>query len=168
MNKSVKRGEKTILALYPNPQGFGYALMENAITVKDCQVVTIRPISNTTLLKRIKEYLEFFKPNLVVLEDYRGKQSRKSKRVQKLIDQISKEAKFKGIDVVRYSRAQIRFTFKQFNARNKHEISEAIVESIDELKQYLRPKRLFYKSEPYTMGIFDAVALGVTHYYFTD
>lgn len=165
---SKSRQENLILALYPNPQGFGYAVMENALTVKDYQVVTVRPISNSKILKRVSEYLEYFKPELVVLEDYQGKQSRKSKRVEKLIDQIVKEAKLKGIQVASYAREQIRYTFRQFDAKDKHEISEAIARNIPTLKGYLRPKRLFYKSEPYTMGIFDAVSLGVTHYYMTD
>jgi len=29
-------------------------------------------------------------------------------------------------------------------------------------------KRKFYQAEPYSMAIYDAVSLGVTHYYFTD
>lgn len=159
---------KLILCLFPNPKGFGFAVMENAYTVKDCQAVQVYPMSNQKILKRVREFFETFKPELVVLENYKGKQSRKSKRVQKLIDRITDEARKRSITVSRYSRAQIRQTFRQFNAYNKHEISEAIADSIPDLKYYLRPKRLFYKPEPHTMGLFDAVSLGVTHYYLTD
>jgi len=168
MSKQKKESSKNILALYPNPKGFGYALMEDPLIVNHCQVVVIRPISNKKLMKRIREYIDYFKPSIVVLEDYNGKQSRKSKRVEHLIDQIRSEAKKRGIDIASYSRERIRYVFRRFDAWNKHEISEVIVRNIDSLKCYLRPKRLFYKSEPYTMGIFDAVALGVTHYYLTD
>lgn len=164
MSKSVN----TVLAIFPNPKGFGYALMQDALNVIDYGMVTISPICNRKILKRITSFLENDKPTTVVLENYRGRLSFKSKRIQKLIDKISKEANKRKIGVAKYAREQIRHVFSQFGAKNKYEISKVITENIPVLKPHLKPKRRCFEAESYTMGIFDAVALGITHYYLTD
>lgn len=165
---SKKQADTTILAIFPNTKGFGYAVMENALTANDYGIVTVNPISNEKIIKRIQDFLDYVKPKAVIVEDYKGLQSRKSKRVEKLIDKITGEATKRNITVSSYPREQIRFVFRQFGAYSKYEISKTIAEHIAHLKVHLRPKRLYYQAEPYTMGIFDAISLGITHFYNTD
>lgn len=160
--------DKFVLAIFPNALGFGFAFMENAITVKDYQIVTTRPKSNTTLMKHIIDYIEYYEPDVVVLEDYNGKQSRKSKRIKKLIDTIKKFADSKDIKTTLYSRAHIKMVFSGFKAKTKYEISRAICENIPELKKLMKPKRKIWEAESYSQGIFDAVSLGIAHYFLTE
>ena len=164
----TNKEEKFVLSFFPNQLGFGFSFLSNAYTVKDSQIVTARPMSNKSLMSRIREYVDIYEPEVVVLEDYNGKQSRKSKRIIKLIDEITEYAKTKNIPVASYSREQIKFVFSQFNARSKWEIAKAITESIPKLASKLKPKRKPHQAERYSMGIFDAVSLAITHYYFTD
>ncbi len=159
-NKEVKR----VLACYPNTLGFGFAFMESAVSLKSYQTVVIRPICNKRILKRIAEYIDFYAPDIVFLENG----SRKSKRVQKLIALIQKYTAQKNLKVYSYSREQIRFVFSQFEARTKYQISLVIADHITDLKKHIRPKRKIFQAEPHTMGIFDAVSLGICHYYHTD
>ena len=160
---------KQVLAFYPNALGFGFVFMENALSLKSYQTVVIRPMCNKRILKRIAEYVDYYEPDIVVLEDVSGNNgSRKSKRVKKLISQIQNYITNKNLKVHTYSREQIRFVFSQFEARSKHDIATILAEHIQELKKHLRPKRKIFQAESHTMGIFDAVALATTHYYHTD
>lgn len=161
----MSKKDTFVLVFYPNYLGFGFAFMQNALTLKDYQIVTSRPISNTKLIKRIRDYIDYYEPDIVVLEDYKGKQSRKSKRVEKLIRSISDYAKTKKIKTIFYAREQIKFVFSEFNAKTKYEISKVVSENIPELKKLLKPKRKLWEVEPYSQGIFDAVSLGITHYF---
>lgn len=163
-----KNKDKFVLAIYPNALGFGFAFMENAITVKDYQIVTTRPKCNKILMKRIADYIDYYEPDIVVLEDYHGKQSRKSERVKKLIDIIKKLAYRKQIKTLIYSRSHIKMVFAGFKARTKYEISRAICENIPELKKLMKPKRRIWEAESYSQGIFDAVSLGITHYFLSE
>jgi len=170
MTSKEKEKSKTpiVLAFYPSFRGFGYAVMEKALEVIDTQVVAIRPVSNSMALKRMKEIIEYYKPEIVVLEDYRGMGSRKSKRVQKLIDSITKYAEKKKLNLTTYSRANIRFVFSNFNAHTKHEIATVIAENIPLMKNRLMEKRKTSETEKYIASAFDAVSLGITHYYMNE
>jgi len=167
--KSMNRkGSKMVLAFYPNQLGFGFSLMENALSLKDYQIVVSRPMSNKYLLKRIKELIAFYEPEIVVLEDIETKRARKSKRVKKLMQSVLNYAVTNKIPFAQYTRAQIREVFLNFKAKSKYEIASTIAQNIPILKNRLGNKRLIYKAEPYAMGIFDSISLAVTHYYLTD
>lgn len=165
MSKKKQNKTPVVLAIYPNFRGFGYSVHEKALKVIDTQVISIRPISNAVALKRIKEIIDYYVPEIVVLEDYKGVGSRKSKRVQKLIDTISKYGEKKNLTVKAYSRADIRFTFSNFNAHTKHEIAAVITENVPFMKNRIMKKRKTTETEKYMASSFDAVSLGITHYY---
>ena len=165
MSKQKQKKTPVVLSIYPNSRGFGYSVHEKALKVIDTQVISIRPISNAIALKRIKEIIDYYKPEIVVLEDYNGMSSRKSNRVQKLIDIISKYAKKTEVYVKTYSRADIRFVFSSFNAHTKHEIATVITENVPFMKNRIMKKRKTTETEKYMASSFDAVSLGITHYY---
>jgi Holliday junction resolvasome RuvABC endonuclease subunit len=163
-----QKKEQIILSLYPNSIGFGYAIMDNALSVINSQVVQVRPISNTQALKRIKEIITYYEPKIVVIENYHGIGSLKSKRIQKLIEAITRYAIQKNLKIHKYSRSDIRFVFSNFNAHTKYEISCIIAENIKSMEYKLMKPRKISESEKYMAGAFDAVSLGVTHYFMTE
>jgi len=163
-----KAKEQLILTLYPNAIGFGFAVMTNALNVLTSQVVNIRPVSNKQSLKRIKEIMDYYEPKLVVVEDYLGIGSRKSKRIQKVIDSIYQYAQKKHLKICKYSRSDIRYVFSNFNAHTKHEIACVIAENIKSMEHKLVTPRKTNESEKYMVGAFDAVSLGVTHFYMNN
>jgi GNAT superfamily N-acetyltransferase len=168
-NKSQQKKEKTVLlSVFPNFRGFGYALMEEALKVIDAEVISIRPVSNRLTIKRIRELIDYYEPQLVVLEDYQGIGSRKSKRIKKLIDATISYAEKKDLPIETYSRANIRVVFSNFNAYTKHEIATIISENIPVMKTKLMDKRKPDETEKYTAGAFDAVSLGITHFYLKE
>jgi Holliday junction resolvasome RuvABC endonuclease subunit len=160
--------EQLVLALYPNAIGFGYAVMTNALDVLVSQVVNIRPISNKHTLRRIKEIINYYQPQIVIIEDYRGIGSRKSKRIKRVIDMICTYANQQHLKICKYSRSNIRYVFSNFNAHTKHEIACVIAGNVKNMERKLREPRKINESEKYVAGAFDAVSLGVTHFYLNN
>lgn len=157
-----------VLAIYPNPIGFGYAFMENARKPWDCGMVKVRPMSNKESLKRILSFIEYYEPELLVLQDYEGKYAWKGLRVKKLIGEIMSLAKRLGIEVKRYTREDIRFVFEQFGAKTKHEIAEKITQDLTRFKKEKPDVRKPWMAEDYRMGMFDALSLAITHFYLEE
>jgi hypothetical protein len=162
---SKKRNNAPILALFPNGRGLGYAVMEGALSLLDSEVLSIQPMCNSKILNRVKNLIDYYEPTLVILEDHQHSSSRKGKRVENVIQEIEKLVTTRGGHIKKYSRADIRFVFSNFNAYTKYEISKVIADNIPVLKPKLTPPRKTYESEKFTVGLFDAVALGITHYY---
>jgi hypothetical protein len=164
----MKTNNNLVLAIYPNFRGFGYAFLESATEPKDCGIVTIRPISNQTCLTRIKQFVDYYQPTLIILQDFDGKHSWKSKRVKRLVDSIIAFCHTNTISVKRYSREQIRFVFSEFKAKSKYEIAKKIVEWLPQFKNKMPEVRKPWMCEDYNMGVFDAMALALTHFYMNE
>lgn len=156
-----------VLAIFVHARGFSIAIMENALTVINAYNVVIHryPIRNKDVMKRIKEKIDFYLPEIVILEDAKGYGSKKSKRVKKNITLIENYAQSINLSVRKYSRNDIRFVFNTFNAHSKYEIAKVIAENIKQLPISLPKKRESHEPEHYSINIFDAISLGITHYY---
>lgn len=162
-----QRKTKVVLALFVYSRGVGVAVMEDALTVLNAYNVVVHkyPIQNRELLEKIKEKIDYYLPEVVILENEEGYGSRKSKRVKKVIKLIEEHAEDKKVSVIKYSRNDIRFVFSSFNAHSKYEIAKVISENVKQLPVSLPDKRKSHEPEHYSMTIFDAIALGITHYY---
>lgn len=158
-----------ILALYPNSIGFGYACIEKAAPNKSQKLlnsglVNIRPIGNEKALKFVRKITEYFKPQIVVLRGYH-RLTKRGKRIQELLTEITKIAKEFDVPLYQYTREQVLYTFEQYGATTKYEISQKIIEAFPELAALSPRIRKFYQNEDYRMGRFDAIALATTHEY---
>ena len=163
----MTKEKEVVLALFPNSLGFGYAVMESPLDVIEAQMIVIRPrpVCNSKTLTRMKALIDYYQPDVLIIEDPLGTGSRKYPRIQKLLGDISAHGEEHKLEVFRYTREQIRFVFSNFNARSKHEIASIIATNIPMMKAKLMEKRKAWESEAYHMGAFDAVALAMTHYY---
>lgn len=164
----MKNNNRVILAIYPNARGFGYAFFENPAEVRDCGVVSILPICNKRCLARVQKFISHYEPTLVVLQDLNVTHSRKSLRVKKLIASITQYCQDKGLPVKAYSQEQIRFVFDQFKVYTKYEIAKRITEWLPQLQKKMPRFRKPWMCEDYHMGMFDAIALALTHFYITE
>ena len=117
------------------------------------------------MLNRIFSLVDFYNPDILIVEDTTDPSSRRCQRVQKLIQNILKECQARKLQASKYSRSTIRGVFEQFNAKTKYMIAKKIVEWLPVLQARLPPERKPWMSEDYRMGIFDAVALAITFYY---
>lgn len=158
---------RVVMALFLHSRGFSIAILENALTVINAYNVVLHryPIDNKDILKKVKEKIDFYIPEIVILEDANGFGSRKGTRVKRAIRKIEKYVQEQKLLVAKYSRNDIRFVFNAFNAQSKYEIARVITENVKQLPIELPKKRLSHMPEHYSMAIFDAIALGITHYY---
>ena len=151
-----------VFAVFPSAKGFGYAVFEGPTSLLDWGVKGARGgKKNSESLKRIRELLTFYRPDVVVLEDYEGHGSRRAKRIRTLINVLNAHAVEEGISTASFSRGQVR---ARFGVIAKRQIAEAIVREFPELERRLPPVRKIWMSEDPRMSIFDAAALGMTFF----
>jgi Holliday junction resolvasome RuvABC endonuclease subunit len=164
----MKKDMVIILSFYPNARGLGYACIEMPKNLRDSGVITVQPTCNKKILERITKFVEFFKPTIIVVKDYNSEYSRHSKRVAELVESITNYAKEIKVPIYRYSRDQIRDVFEQFGSKSKYEIAQTIITIFPQLTSRAPKIRKPWMKEDYNMGIFDALALVITHKYLTE
>lgn len=157
--------QKLTLVLYPNTHGIGFVICEGPKEVLDFGLKKVRSISHHRYVKKAKWLISYCKPNLVLLLDYKSGPQRISKRQEKIIDSITDLARTNQINIDTYSRSQIKQVFAAFDRSTKYDIAMLILSWYPELKNKEPHKRLPWMAEHYQMGVFDAFALMLTHYY---
>jgi len=95
----MKDNPKTILALYPNRNGVAYALFHTADELVDYGIGYVQPVSNKKIIQRIKKYIKYYQPDIIITRNINDIGNRKSKRIQQLIDAICKEARLQSLEV---------------------------------------------------------------------
>lgn len=160
--------ETIVLALYPNALGFGYAIIKSPRDPLECGVVKVSPISNRKCMDRIKKFIDYYEPILIIVQDLQGKSSSKSRRVKSLLDRITSYAVIQRLRVARYSREQIRFVFAEFDAQSKYAIAKTICKWLPQFEHQMPEFRKPWMAEDYHMGMFDALSLALTHFYMTE
>jgi len=155
---------QTVLALFPNRYGIGYAVFDTPDNLVEYGLGYVQPVSNKKTLKRVKEYITYYKPDIIITRNIND-QNKTSKRTQKLIDSICHEAKLQGLGVYSYTRTQIKDVFRQFGATSKYQISQKIIGWYNQLGSYMFPQRKRWMTENHNAGIFDAISLAMTYFY---
>ena len=163
--KDKQADEALILSVFPSVRGFGFALFHGAWIPIDWGFRHVEGDKNQACLEKVAKLIDEYAPDVLLLEDHAGEGSRRSPRIEALIDNMAALAAKKGIAVARYSRAEIRECFAEFGATTKYEIAQAISRSLPEFPPQLPPERKIWLPEDYRMSIFDAVSLIFTHFY---
>ena len=164
-NRYTQDGEERIISLYFNAIGFGFVLMKNPLEVIEKGMICITPIDNQEVLKKVKHLIRKTKPERIVIEDYTGEGSNKSKRIIALLKTIKAYAKQKGIVLSSYSREQIKLVFSNWHAETRFEIAEVIARNVEAFSNLLFDKPKYPKTEHFRSAQFDSASLGITHYY---
>ena len=154
------------LTLYPNQYGIGYVIADSPKGIINYGIARIKKHTNDIYIKRLKNFLEFYRPCVVILRGFNDNETRISKRIISVIQSFTQEAEKNDILVHRYTRNNIKEVFTQFGMMpTKYNISSSIAEWYPELKSKLPDIRKNTQSEAYHTGIFDAFSLMLTHYY---
>lgn len=165
MIRAYNTNDKRVLAIDPSTRGFGFAVLEGPDRLIDWGVKETKKNKNARSLKLIEDLIDRYLPSVIVVEDYRGKGSRRCHRIQELINDISKLASKRQIKVRSFSRAKVKQTFSESGASNKQEIATAVARRFPELAPRLPRFRKPWMSEDYRMSIFDAVSFGLTFFH---
>src|SRR5215212_7417023 len=143
---------RRVLAIDPTTKGFGFAVLERQQELIGYGVKTVIGDKNSASLKKIAELLEYYQPEVMVLENPTGKGSRRCLRVQQLIEGTVKLAASKRIKSRRFSRAQMRQVFASLGAATKYQIAVEITKRFPELELRLPPIRKPWMSEDERMS----------------
>ena len=152
------------MAIAPTSGGLGYIAFEEPGLAIDGGVKEVRGNKMRDFVLKTRVLMHMLQPAVLILEDAHHPSSRRSKRVQRLIDSVAAEAKQRGIAVARYSRAQLLTVFGQTGARSKDDIAGVVSELVPELAPRLPPRRRIWESQHHSMAIFEAAALALTHF----
>jgi Holliday junction resolvasome RuvABC endonuclease subunit len=154
-------GGMRVLAIDPWYRGFGYAVLEGSQLLIDYGVRGGRGDKNSVCLRQIAGLMDDYRPDVVVIEDYAAKGSRRCERVRQLLASVRKLAATRKISIVGFSRLRVREVFAPVGARNKHQIASAIARQFPELARRLPPFRKCWMPEDPRTSIFDAVAFAI-------
>ncbi len=160
--------QKLVLAIDPTSRGFGYALFEGSLSpinwgVKEARIKN--KFKNARYIKMIEELIEFYGPEVIVIEKHSDDESKRCKRVQQLLSEISSLAKRRKVTLRSFSRQDINNYFSSYGAKTKYKIAITIAQWLPEFAPRIPNFRKAWMSEDYRMAIFNAVSLILTFYY---
>ena len=161
----VTEGEELVLAIYFHTTGFGYTLMKNPIEVVSKGMIVVTPADNKTVMQKVKKLIRKTKPERIVLENHKGKGSNKCERICKLLLEVTRFSKRKGIAVSSYSREQIKMVFSNWSASSRYQIARVIASNVEAFENLIFEKPIYPKIEHFRSPVFDSASLGITHYY---
>lgn len=151
-----------ILGVAPSTKGFGFAVLERGALI-DWGVKSVRSEKNGQSLRKLENLIDHYHPGCIALSDYSSKQSRRAPRIRALGADIIKLANTRNIKGRLISPQDVRRCFLLDDRATKHRVAEFLAKMFpQELASRLPRKRRPWESESYQMGIFEAVALGLT------
>ncbi len=156
--------ETRLIAIEPFRAGFGYVVFEGPQFLVDWGIREVRKPKNIHCLKAAARLIALYRPHALILENSIARGSRRNERVRCLIDQLSGLAQQDRMGVHRISHLEVRKTFEELGASNKHQGAQLLAARFPELASRLPPDRRPWMSEDKRMAIFDAAALGITCY----
>lgn len=162
---NVVFAKNLVLAVYPFSRGFAFVLFESPDSPFDWGVKEIRDKQrNVKTLDEIKDLIDRYCPEALVIEDITDKTGRRSSRIKKLYQMINHLAITEHIDLYRIPNADIKRYFATVGASNKYEIAKAIGRQIPAFGHRLPRIRKPWMSADPRQSLFDAAALGLVFY----
>jgi len=154
-----------VLSIYPTSRGFAFVLFEGPASPFDWGTKEFRGRhKNMQTLRAVAAIIDRYRPEVLVIEDFTVKGSRRSSRIRKLYRALTHLAETEQVDVQRISRTQVRLCFASVGATTKHEIAMAIAKQILALAHRLPRTRKIWMSEDPRQNLFDAAAIGLTYF----
>jgi len=111
--------------------------------------------------------MDYYSPDLVVVEEWTGQGSRRCLRIGNLIQAIRTMAARRHIPTRYISRDKVRQGFGAWHSQTKYQIAIAIAKQLPELRPRLPRFRKPWMTEDERMAIFDAASFALTYFYFT-
>lgn len=153
-----------VLAIDPCTRGFGFALLEGPERLIDWGVKHVTQDKNASCLSKIDRLIEYYQPEVIVVEDPTDKGSRRRLRVRELIQEIELLALRKKINRRNLPYSRIQKAFSQSDVLTKYQIAAKIAEQYPELCRHLPRLRRTWMAEDWRMSIFVAVSLAIAFF----
>jgi Holliday junction resolvasome RuvABC endonuclease subunit len=156
--------EYRVLAIDVISRGFGFAVLEGPQKLIDWGLKQIKKEKKERTAKVAAELIEHYAPDMVIVEDWVGKGSRRCMRIGELIRNIMVLATRHKIPSRCFSRDRVRQAFSEERAWTKHQIAAAVSKQLPELRIRLPRYRKPWMTEDERMAIFNAAAFALTFF----
>jgi Holliday junction resolvasome RuvABC endonuclease subunit len=164
MNTQSER-QPTVLAIIASPHGIAYALFKGPRVLIETHVYHVNDDKNRKCIVKVRALLAEYQPDILVIEDYTGKGSRRGKRVCHLIRTISLAGAAQAAELHKFSRQQIQERFAAFGVKTRHQIATHLLTWFPKLTPFLPAKRNPWGADNSKLTIFDAVSLAVCYFH---
>lgn len=161
---NVSKLQNLVLAVYPFSRGFAFVFFEGPESPFEWGVRELKGNrKNGRTLDEIKKLIDRYRPEALILEETDGG-SRRTARIRTLYKMLTHLAAVEYVDVYRYTRREVNECFAGAGAHTKFDIAQAIAMRIPAFGHRMPPYRKPWLGEDPRQSLFDAAALGVTHF----
>lgn len=161
-----KTNPDLVLAIYPTTRGYAFVLFEGPLSPFDWGVKQIKGKNkNADMIDSIHAIIEQYRPEVLVIEEIPLKGARRALRIREFYRALAHLAWVEQLTLCRYPRCSVRECFSGIGAKTKFEIAQAIARQIPAFRHRLPRLRKIWMSEDPRQSLFDAAALGLTHYF---
>lgn len=143
-------------------RGFGYAILDAKGRLVDWGVRRVTGDKAAESMTRIMDLLEWYAPEILVLEDCDAPTSRRAPRIRALAHEVRRMARAVEVRVTSVSWQRVREVFGRSARTTKGQIAARVAQLYPIMSRHLPPKRKIWMSEDERMNMFDAIALGIT------
>jgi len=156
-----------VLAIHPTSHGFGWVLFEGPLVPVDWGIASAKVNRSAQCMGRYKQLLDQYEPSALILEKYGEDDSQRSERIRSLAQTMRGFANNRDMDTPVYSREEVSATVTDSKKASRHTVALAVSEQLPVLRHRLPNARKLWESEHDRQCLFDAAALGITHYRLT-
>lgn len=161
--KAPEPGSLTF-GFHPTSYGFGWVAFSSPLSIYDWGLCETRTEKNARCLRRLERLFVRLEPHTLVLEAFESPSLRRPERIVRLCRAATELARGRGMDVVVYTRDEIRGCFAPVGAVSRQEIAEAIARSFEALRYRLPKPRRPWEGSRRRMALFDAAAVVLTYF----
>ncbi len=156
---------RRILALHITTRGFAFCLFDGPGQLVDFGIKHVaRGDKNKESLAAIEYLIVRYDPHAIAIEDVTEAVSKRVSRVRALYRDIEKLADRANIETFAYPWQIVFSVFKDGQPRTRHDIAQMISVILPAIARRLPPKRKPWLPMDPRQALFDAAALGITHY----
>jgi hypothetical protein len=155
---SRTQASNRLLALDVRGTRIGYAALCVPSEILGFGISRINPPA-----KCIEILIRRFRPSVIVLRTLVPKSTRNRHKNALALRAAMAQAQSRAITLATVSELSLKSFFRQLGARNRYEIAGILASWFPDLAWKLPAAWKFYEPEPWTMQVFDAVAVGVVY-----
>jgi Holliday junction resolvasome RuvABC endonuclease subunit len=165
MSRSKAAG--LVLAVHPAARGFGWALFEGEMVPVGWGVASAKGNKSAECMRRFEKLLNQYRPSALILENFAKETSRRGERIRTLAQTMRGFANNRDMDVLVYSREEVGTSVCRNTKATRYAVACAVADRLPLLRRELPRPRKYWEQKDDRQCLFDAAALGITHYTLT-
>jgi len=162
MSPSQKSG--LVLAVHPTSRGFGWVLFEGPLAPVNWGIASVKTNRSAWCMMRFGKLLDLYRPKAILLEVNDPPEEARRGRVAFLVQDMQGFAANRDIDIHVYSRIEIATALLSDEDASRGAVVKVVADLLPILRDRLPSPRRPWQSIDGRRCLFDAAALGITHY----